>query len=346
MKHSQRLALETLFVSCLAVISVPSQAASSLYVPDNRHDLGAKNSMPFGSSKNHPLWTNQRYQILVPASYASNKPILIRDLGFASAVTSWNRFDQIKVSVGLTRAARLSDVFADNVRIRPAVLLRAKNYRWTWKASSWTRIGVQNPYLWIPQIGNLVIDIETRGAEAPLMFGMGCRTSLLIERKYAIAWTGPSPTKGNSSYDVHALKVELVTASADASVFGEGCLGSNGRPTMSYSGQPRLGGTVRTHVAQVRPRTVAISVLGFDRQSPRFPLDLTRVGAPGCSLFQSVDAVATRSTGNGSFTMSFVIPVSKAFVGVSFGQQFFIHEPKWNALHLASTNHGRVLIGS
>lgn len=317
----------------------------SFYVPDNMPGSGTNNVIPFGNSKTSTTWANQKYQMLIPASTVNNQPTQIRDFGFAPSSSNVHNFDRIIVRVGLTTSATLSATFADNIKIRPMTLLDAKNYTWTLKANQWTRIGIQTPYLWVPTLGNLVVDIECYGTGGATSSTGGFHRSTTIERKYAFGWTGTPPTMGNSGTSLAATKIELVVSNADASAFGEGCKGSNGTPTLSYVGLPQVSKTLTQNLSNAKTNSVAVTVLGFKATSP-LPVDLTAAGAPGCFLFQSLDVLGgTPTNASGSASLSLPIPNDKTLAGVVFYNQFFVLDPTINSLKLVGSNFGRVLIG-
>lgn len=76
---------------------------------------------------------------------------------------------------------------------------------------------------------------------------------------------------------------------ATTTPFGIGCAGSNGIPTLSAGGTPRLGSNFAITATNL-PTTPALAIgyFGFSRTSWGFfslPLDLTAQGLPGCQMF-------------------------------------------------------------
>lgn len=337
-----RRLLQTAALSAVACVSLSAQG--SIFVPDANTGTGGSNVIPFGTSKTSTTWSNQRYQTLIPASFAKNQAVIIRDLGFVPTRTNRHSFDSIKVTIAVTQANNLSSTFATNITTRPIVVLNATNYTVNWTANTWSRLGLQRSFTWVPQLGNLVIDMELRGTGGVGTSTSGFRRSTTIERKYAFGWTTNPPAMGNTTRSLAALKIELVQSSGSANVFGQGCRGSNGIPTISYSGAPALGRTLTTQVSNARANGVAIGVIGFNNSSP-FPIDLTSAGAPDCRLYQSPDVLAGQATGTGSFSQALLIPNDPKLVGVTYYQQYFVFEPTLNPLKLVSSNYGRVVIG-
>ncbi len=338
--------IRTCIASCLLLSSlvVAQSTTTSIFVPDNNTSTGGANVIPFGQSKASSTWRNQKYQTLIPASYAKKIPIRINDLAFVPTKTAQHNFDSIVIKISVTKSSSLDRTFAKNLAGRTVTVLNARNYTWNLTASQWTRIGLQKPYLWIPTLGNLVIEIEVRRAGAVSGFAGGFRTGK-IERLYSFGWSTKPATKGQSGVSMAALKVELVSTDADARPFGNGCAGSKGTPVLSYSGRPQIGKSFTVHLTNVLSSSVALHVVGANSSAPIFPLNLTSLGAPGCLLFVSPDMAFTVPTGTGSAKVLLPLPNNSALVGVRYWEQFFVLDKKANKFGFVASNHGRVLIG-
>jgi len=335
----------TLALSLLSTLAIGGTLAAqgvSIYVPDNMPGVGTNNVIPFGNTKSSATWKNQKYQMLINGSYVNNKPITIRDLGFAPGSSNLHNIDHLIVRVGLTTATTLSATFATNIAIRPATLLDVKNFTWYLKKDQWTRIGLQAPYTWIPTLGNLVVDIECHGSGGlGTTSTSGFHRSTTIERKYAIGWTSTPPATGNSGTSLAATKIELVVSNGDASPFGLGCVGSNGTPALTYTGTPTINNTLVTNLSSAKANSAAVTIFGLTNIN----IDLTNAGASGCVLNSTLDFATGVQTGNGSASVSVPIPNNTAFVGAVYYNQFFVLDPSANNLGLVGSNFGRVLVG-
>jgi len=53
----------------------------------------------------------------------------------------------------------MSTTFATNLGSKPQVCLAARNYVWPHTKDTWSRIGLQKPYLYLPANGNLVVEV-------------------------------------------------------------------------------------------------------------------------------------------------------------------------------------------
>ena len=337
----------TLASSLLLAGLLNAQSATSIFVPDNNASTGGANVIPMGQGKTSTTWANQKYQTLIPASYAKQAAVRIHDLGFAPSSTNLHDFDSIVIKmdvVPLTQTT-LNRTFASNLSNKVVTVLDARKYGWNLTTSQWTRIGLQKSFLWLPALGNLVIDIEVRGAGGVGTNTGGFRRSSTIERLYAVGWTGNPPATGNASVSLAALKVELVTDDADASPFGQACPGSSGTPKLSYTGLPQVGKTFSVDLSGALASTVALHLIGLTNSAPVFPLDLTPFGAPGCNLYISPDFAISTPTLQGSISQKVAVPNNSALVGVRYWDQFLVLDKQANKFGWSASNQGRVLIG-
>lgn len=325
--------------------AVPAQRC--VYVPDNSLGSGSGNVIPFGHvSPTNGSWSNQKYQTLVPASTLGTVPGRICELAFVPRTTGTRQFASIVIKMAQTKATTLTTTFATNLGSNPTTVLDARDYVWTNPQMQWTRIGLQTPFLFIPTLGNLVLDIEVRGAGMPDSSGThpGFRSVSQV-RMYAFGWTTSPPATGRLAGS-SGLAMELCFDTNDAHAFGRGCKGSNGKvPRLSFSGNAKLGGTLTLNLADALASRPVLVVMGLSNAAP-YPVDLTAAGAPGCSLYESLDVPSTTVTSsNGTVAIPIAIPNDSALACVKFYNQFFPHDPAANALDFTASNYGRVLLG-
>lgn len=131
---------------------------------------------------------------------------------------------------------------------------------------------------------------------------------------------------------------------------GTGCKGRNGNlPVLSYSGTPEIGNGMSIHVAAATPHRPAILFLGASKKAwglIPLPLDLTPIGAPGCKLLCSGEAILPNPTdASGNATQNLAIPNAAALVCLMFYNQWIIVDPGANTAGLALSNCGLVTIG-
>ncbi len=328
--------------AALATVSLQAQTRVH-YIPDSNAGTGTCNVIPFGTTKSSPTWRNQKYQTLITAAQLGNKAGPIAEIGFAPCGATLRSFDSLTIKMDHFKGTTLSTTFANNLSAKAVTVLSAKNYVWHQKPGNWNRIGLQKPFVYVPQLGNLVIEIEVRGA-GQTGAGFGFHRGSTVQRVYAFSWTTNPPATGRT--DNAALKIEVIFDKADAWLYGLGCQGSNGlTPALSYSAAPVLGGAFKVLLANA-PGTAApaILLLGFSNASP-LPVDLGFAGAAGCRLYVRPDFGLGAAAVNGKASIPLAIPNSTSLVGGRFYNQWFVVDSKANKLGLTASNYGRGLMG-
>ncbi len=330
----------TALAACLAAV-LPSQTRV-VYVPDNQAGSGSCNVIPFGTTRSSNTWKNQKYQTILTTAQLGKTPGRICGLGFAPCGATLRSFDSIVIKMDHIKSSTLSTTFANNLTSKAVTVLSAKNYHWYQKPGSWNRIGLQKDFLYIPALGNVVIDIEVRGAHQTGS-GLGFRRGSL-QRIYAFGWSGNPPATGRSG--LAALKMEVIFDMADAWLYGKGCAGSNNLvPALAYSAAPKIGTAFKVLLSNApTPVAPAILLLGFSNASP-LPVDLGSVGAAGCSLYVRPDFGLPAAATGGSASVALAIPNDARLVCGRFYNQFFVVDRKANKLGLTASNYGRGLIG-
>ena len=134
--------------------------------------------------------------------------------------------------------------------------------------------------------------------------------------------------------------------------YGEGCKGSGGVPTMTAAtgSLPRLGATFKVDLANLPKTPGPVPVLlGHSTQAwagVPLPLDLTPLGATGCSLLCSglFNFAGVGLGGTGFFNLG--IPNDPALSGARILLQAIVPDTPANNLGLTFTNAGEGYIGS
>ncbi|HHI80834.1 MAG TPA: hypothetical protein ENK02_12765 [Planctomycetes bacterium] len=316
-----------------------------VYYPDNNAASGGCNVIPFGTQKSSATWRNQKYQVLIPASKISKTPVRICELSFAPCGTGLRRFDSIVIKMGYSKSANLGRLFASNLGKPFKTVLSQKNYAWQNTANTWNPIGLQNDFLYLPQFGNLVIEVEVRGSDFPRTGRNGFHTGN-IPRLFAISWSTNPPTNGRVS-STAGLKMELCFDKANYALFGAGCKGSNAKtPTLSAVGLPKIGKTMTINLSGApTPAVPAVLILSTSNATP-LPADLSSAGAPGCFLYARPDFLLGVGAVNGKASLKLPIPNSPSLLCARFYNQFLVVDSKANKLGLTSSNYGRGLIGN
>jgi len=132
---------------------------------------------------------------------------------------------------------------------------------------------------------------------------------------------------------------------------GSGCVGShNGTPFMSFGGgNPTVGGTHEHQMFSAPPSTLAWNVVGTSNTSFAglpLPFDCAPIGAPGCRIYCSQDALIGSGTdGSGTARVSITYPRDRALAGQTYFTQYLVFDPPANQLDIIVSNYLRVTIG-
>ena len=127
---------------------------------------------------------------------------------------------------------------------------------------------------------NLVIQITVTGSHKTGQVGTGFRREGTHQRIYAIGWTGAPPASG--SQGMAALKFEVSMGQANLQTFGVGCRGTAGVPTMTMTGDGKLGGNAGVDVANCPNTTPVFHAFGLTRY--RVPIDIAMILVSSFSL--------------------------------------------------------------
>jgi hypothetical protein len=140
------------------------------------------------------------------------------------------------------------------------------------------------------------------------------------------------------------------TNPASFAVFGAGCAGSSGVPTLGVAAgqRPWLGDAVTLLVANVPAGGAALIWLGLSRTAAgpfALPLALAFAGLPGCNLLASIDACSLPPISGGIASQAVPVPASVALLGAEFYCQGAVTDGSANAAGLVLSNAGVLRVG-
>lgn len=141
----------------------------------------------------------------------------------------------------------------------------------------------------------------------------------------------------------------LGTVSPVYALFGNGCAGSAGVPTNTASALPRIGQTMTANVGSLPAVGIALFLVGLSRTTSQFgalPLNLTGLGAPGCTGYVSNDSIQLLFGSGGSAAVNLAIPGSQSYLGFQFFTQALVLDQGWNALGLVVSDAAAATIGN
>jgi len=191
-------------------------------------------------------------------------------------------------------------------------------------------IPLDKPYIYLPLKSGENFLIEVTNSNTTQTY-----------RRYADAFSGTG-TPGSRVYN--SSSTTATTGSLNqyhmlAMLFGNGAI-----PTLSNTGVPTINQSFSVDLSQAKASSAAGLILGASTTvwGPiNLPLDLKVVGATGCNLLVSFDALgttATDATGNGS--IKFGLPNDSSLLGVGFHNQYFVLDKEANGLGLSWSNGG------
>jgi hypothetical protein len=332
--------IHTLLVSLLVSSSALLAQGSCHFVPDNIMSGG--NVIPFGSSKSAmSTWGNQRYQTMILPSDVKTPVLNIDTLAIGGGGTGIRHHATLKIRIGYFRGTgtSLSSTFANNLSPAAVTVLDAKDYTWKQTTKSWSRIGLQKSFLYLPAQGPLVVEVIATGSWFEGSGGNGLYNGGR-QRLYNYRWGSTTPPATGTIGNAAAIRMQLCSADADANAYGEGCPGSNNQtPVVTFAGSAQAGKSLTVGVANTLPTTPGFMALSLSALVPSFELP----GAPGCRMRQSpaiVVGIASNASGVFSVTQNTPnVPGGRVWV------QFLMIDTKANAAGGVFSNVGRILIG-
>ncbi len=149
---------------------------------------------------------------------------------------------------------------------------------------------------------------------------------------------------GELHYDTAGLG-----ATAGYGFFGAGCPNSLGFiSSLTPSGRPQIGTTLSVTIDNL-PTSGTVMCTGFSNTMSLFgplPFDATPIGAPGCYLRVSTEAVLFLQGVNNTAIWNFVIPNDAVFLGQLFYSQALVIDPAANALGSVASDATGMMIGN
>ncbi|MFO1029632.1 MAG: hypothetical protein U1F60_01005 [Planctomycetota bacterium] len=150
---------------------------------------------------------------------------------------------------------------------------------------------------------------------------------------------GGVATNWVSTSGVNFAGIRAVLTPPSRSVVGSGCVGWIGTPVL-VGGLPQIGGLLAFQLANL-PFDVGLFALGT--RIP--PVDLGYMGAPGCSVYTTTDALVALTGTAGTASFSFALPSAPSLIGLSFMTQGAALDPFANALGYTTSNALEMTIG-
>ena len=146
------------------------------------------------------------------------------------------------------------------------------------------------------------------------------------------------------------VKADSTLDAARFELFGTGCAGTLGTPTLRAiptGARPRFGSAFTASVENVP--SVAFGIFGLSNQRTRglpLPFDASVLGMNGCDVLVALDLIAPMTVGSSNTALwTIPIPADGSLLGATFYQQALVFDPTTNALGLTLSNGGTAVIG-
>jgi hypothetical protein len=134
-------------------------------------------------------------------------------------------------------------------------------------------------------------------------------------------------------------------------VYGTNCPGSNRTaPLLSFIGTPAISHSMQVLLTRALPNTGAVFTLGNSDTTwlgIPLPLDLTSLGATGCTLLASGETLLFSAVdAAGAATQTLAVPNDASLLGAAFFDQWWVVDPTANPAGIVLSNAGRGTIGN
>lgn len=351
LRHSSRrpsLLTHAAGVALLAgagAIAAAPLAAQCYTSPDNAPASGGCNVIPFGDANpTSTTWSNQVYQMLVTAADLNNQAGLVTTLSFAPCGTGLRQATRITVKMGHCNLGTMTTTFANNFTTPAQTVLDVRDFHWPNTANVWNRIPLETPFVYVPPLGDLLIEVHTEGIGMP--GGTNGMHTGGRPRLYAFSWSGTPPATGSLGTTA-ALKVEVCMGTAGTATFGVGCKTSGSAAAkLDYTGSSQLGQKLSIDVSGAAGAGAYLMMFGTTI-APPLPLQLDALGMPGCRLYtNSLITIGGATTGGGAGSTVVPIPNMTALTGLILFNQAVLLDATANKAGYVASNGGQFVVGS
>ena len=318
--------------------AVPAQTCVA--VPADTPQLGAPSQVPFGNNNpTDPIFSDTRYQVLVPAALLGNQARHICDVEVAPAGSRLRTFDELTVTLAHNAAGQLNNPMSGNLQ-GPAATSGTRSWLLPTTANTWAPMGLAFDFDYDPSLGDLVVEFRVRGGGA--LSGSGT-AGLRTDQALPYGWTTGGGDTG-SFFSGGGIKLRLCTDTFGALALGGGCANGSGAPVLTYTGSAQRGsGGLTVQLAQA-PAAAPAAALVWSFGLRTHPLDLSALGAPGCLAHVFGDVVYLVATSQAAAAFTF-LPPAGAPSCVALWNQWVLFDPGTAPPSLVVSNPGRVVVG-
>jgi hypothetical protein len=264
------------------------------------------------------------------------------------------------------------DPIAGKLLLATSDLAHTQTYFWEWNGSNWSqRIYATAPTMSGPMVTDTAHNVVTMfdgvldaTADHTWTFANGSnnRLGLASEPAHRCYSAGAFDTVrgkfvlfgGANVYSYQQAPSDLgdtwefdLGANAAFTAYGTGCAGSRGVPTLAPQNNtlPHVGQTLELHVGNLPftgPVFVFLGISNTMYGPTPLPFSLAGLGAPGCTVVSSCEAVLPLTNVLGSAVWQLAVP---NLPGVTFYTQAVVLDGAANGLGITTSNGGQNTIG-
>lgn|GEM_PF-2217281 len=335
-----------LFLFCLSLLFwvAPGKSQTKVFVPDGQAGSGKVNQVPLGGKGPFGSFQNMRTQIRIPASFFPAGGSTIKDLAFATGGVGNYNYKTFVLTLAHLKGKGMGKTFADNLA-GPVEVLRETSYKLAFsKKDAFHFVGLKTSFRHDGK-RDMVLDVQIQGAffngTTP-----GSHRSSTLETVFALDYKLSNPKKTGFGPYKQGAKLAFLLEGKKIVYFGTACKAANGKaPNLSLSGVPILGKSVDFSLADLAQKMPAVFLVGTsDVKWGNFslPLDLSVLGAKGCSLLTNVLLMGPGTAdANGLFKLSVPIPNITSLRGTRLVLQGIALDSKANPLGMAFSRGAR-----
>ncbi len=324
MKTAGRLALPMILLGLSGPLLAQSQAIFPSYAKTTGN---SQNSLPWAGA---PMRYQQKYLASDLIKTIKGGAVRIVGLNFRSKKSGFSG-KSVTIQITLAKApALVTSAFESNlinklVVVPKTTLTIPSSGNLTWVLP----IPFKKNYTWDGK-SDIMMDVriyKNGNNNRPFLYFFDSVIGGPTERLYA---TGASSTFSQFKQAGSGLVTRFDYLGGAVISYGKGCVGNgNVIPLASVKGTPVLGNTINIDLTSARPQTAAVFLLGASKTkwgAFTLPIDLTVLGANGCSLLTGPIFLIPATTvggapGSGAATLKVQVPPIVSLRGLSlFGQ--------------------------
>ncbi len=328
-----KIAGQTLIPIFLLGLSMPLLAQSQAIFPSTAKTKGnSQNSLPFAGS---PMRYQQKYLASDLKKIIKGGAVRIVGLNFRSKTQGFSG-KSVTLEITLAKApALVTSAFDSNLINKVLVVPKTTITLPTSGTLSWVLpIPFKVNYTWDGK-SDIMMDVriyKNGNNNRPFLYFFDSVTGGPTERLYA---TGASSTFSRFRQAGSGLVTRFDFLGGAVVPYGKGCVGNgNVVPKASVRGAPVLGNVIQIDLSNARPQAPAVFLLGASNKkwnSFTLPIDLTVLGAKGCSLLTGPLFFVPATTvggapGSGSATLKVQVPPIVSLRGLSLYGQWMVND--------------------